>query len=206
MKKWLIAGSIVAAVSVALAAWADPSDDDSNDRPGRGSQFGRGPDAGGMPPLEKILDNPEIVDRLGLSEEQRTQLRTTLYEGRKRVIRLQADQKLADLEVRHLLSQDNPDEAAVMSAVDAAGRLETDVRKARVAQVLALRKIVGDEKLRQLREEGRERRHQFREDRQGRGRGEGEGRGLRGQGRGRDGEGPAWMGEETMPPPPEAEE
>ena len=58
----------------------------------------------------------------------------------------------AEAEVRRLMQADNPDRAAIMKAVDAAGAAHLAVRKAQIEERLAFREIAGPDASRKARE------------------------------------------------------
>jgi Spy/CpxP family protein refolding chaperone len=200
MKNWIYILSGTTAVSLAVAAWAEPGF-------GRGAGGRQGPPRQG-PDVERILDNPRAARDLGLTEEQLHQIREARYEAEKKIIAQRAEHDLARLEVRRLLQQNSPDEAAVLKAVEEEGRLATELKKLRIQQRFSMTSIVGPEKFRELR--GRW------QDRPGDGRGFGPGSGgspdgdrprferrNRRESSGQDGS-PPWM-RNRMPPPEEDE-
>lgn len=212
MQKTLTALSAAAILALAAAAWAEP------DR-GHGREFKQGHGPGGDPArmLMRAVEDSEMATKAGITDEEVTKIKDALYEGRKKVIELKADEDLAQLELQRLLDSETAASEEVLKAVENAGRIRTDLHKARVQQMLGVRDILGPEKAKKVRElvrsEYRERKHlrgaapgEGRGDRLGKGPGEGRGEFRRGEGRhheGEDDDGPPWMRDEM--PPPEAE-
>jgi Spy/CpxP family protein refolding chaperone len=96
------------------------------------------------------VDPVELQERLGLSEEQATQLREIHSEQRKAGIRQQADMRIARMELEELLMADTVDEKAVAAKVDQISRLQDKALRARVDTRLAVRKILSPEQAREL--------------------------------------------------------
>ncbi|MFH0907415.1 MAG: periplasmic heavy metal sensor [bacterium] len=180
MKNWLIASGVAA--SLALAAVVCAGQEHHGDGPGLGGGAG-GPGGGRGGGLQAILDNEEIVKKLGITDAQVKAVREAGYERQKVMISLRADAELAQLDVKKLMDQDTPDTEAVMKALDTVGRLETEIRKEGVRNQLRIREIIGTDTARKLRDIMRERKGREGGDRQGkRGPGQGKGRGPGPQG------------------------
>ena len=100
--------------------------------------------------MTRALDNPKLVEKLGLDSEQVKSLRELGYEAKKRDIDLRAAAAQARLEIRRLLSQDEPNEEAVMSAIDQAGAATTALQKSHIKHMLEGRAVVGNETWRKM--------------------------------------------------------
>lgn len=103
---------------------------------------GRGPRG---PGLSAMLENEQVVEKLGLTPDQVTALRERADTAEKTLIKLRAEVELAEVEVRRLLRDEKPDRAAVMKAVEAAGAAQLALRKAIIEERLAFREIAGPE-------------------------------------------------------------
>ena len=99
----------------------------------------------------RFLHNPEVMQKLGLSEQEAETLRTLGYEARKKQIELDAELQEARLELHHLLGADEPDENQVMNALEEAAEADLAVRKAQVKHLLEVRRILGPEKWKKVR-------------------------------------------------------
>jgi len=108
---------------------------------------GRGRDA----MLEKILDNPELVQKLGLSEKQVAGLKEGMFEMRKEQIRLQADLKLAALEQAKLVQDPDASEADIMEAVEKTGGIRTEIAKLHMRRLIMVRKTLTAEQQEKVR-------------------------------------------------------
>jgi Spy/CpxP family protein refolding chaperone len=143
MNAWMKTSMLALAVT-ALTATAQP--DGGPGGPGKGMEKMRhGPDLG------RMLDNEEVVQKLGLTADQVTALKARFAEAEKTLIKLRADAQLAEADVRRLMQDDTVDRAAIMKAVEAAGAAQLAVRKAMIEERLAFREIAGPDAAKKVR-------------------------------------------------------
>lgn len=189
MKKVLLLVTIltVGAASLVLAKPGGPQG------PGGKNRGDRGPEK--MDPamiVQRIANNPEKAAKLGVTEEQIEKLEDIILKQEKRKIQLKANADKARVDLRQLMKQDEPDQEAVMAAVDAVGAAQTELRKAEIGTLLKVKRILGADTVKALRKEGRkmarEKKQQFQE-RRGKQERRGDGEGRRGGGPG----GPPWQ-------------
>lgn len=98
----------------------------------------------------------EHAEQLGLDEETLAAIRTIVDASRKRGEELREELHQARLHMRQLLSQEKPDETAVMQQADIIGALELAERKNRLRALLQIRAFLTPEQrqaLLQLHEE-----------------------------------------------------
>jgi Spy/CpxP family protein refolding chaperone len=188
MKSKVIVLCVAGVLALAALAFAQPGPG-----PGAGGRGAGGPGGsrGGFGPgmgAEMLAHNPDLAKELGVTDEQIAALKTASYAHEQQTIKLRADFEAAQLEVRKLMEADTPDKAAVLAAVENAGKAGTELRKAQVSHMLQVREIVGKDVTKKLRAELRERMKERREERGGAG--WGPGRGPRGPGMGRGPGGP----------------
>lgn len=181
-------GLAVAALLTAGAAGAQG--------PGDGPGF-----AGHRPPMEQALgprgdhgrwwNNPRIVEKLKLTDDQRKAMDGILQQHREKLIDLRANLEKAELVMEPLMRDDQPNETAILAQIDKVAQARADLEKANARFLLALRGKLTPDQWKQV--------QAFRNDREeGRhGWGEGERRGPGGEGRGR---GPG-DGRPMAPPP-----
>lgn len=150
MKKWMI---VCAAVSVFVAGgtvWAM----ERGERGGpekRGCEmrnFGPGPGGG----MNWLVRNEEAAKKLGVTEDQLSQLREITYQGEVQQIRGRADLEIAQIELRRLIDSAKPTEEAIGQAVDKISALEAQLQKARIGEMLKMRQILGEETLGKIRD------------------------------------------------------
>ncbi|HVP37534.1 MAG TPA: Spy/CpxP family protein refolding chaperone [Terriglobales bacterium] len=89
---------------------------------------------------------------LGLTPEQKEKIRSIVFEGRKEQIRLQSDLKIGRLQLRELMTQDNPDKFKIDKMIDDIGAIRTRMQKARVERMLSMRDILTKEQIQSLKE------------------------------------------------------
>jgi Spy/CpxP family protein refolding chaperone len=106
-----------------------------------GPRFGRGHDALPM----------EVLDQLDLTAAQRAKVSSLRDEAERSGIRLEADLRIAELDLRKLLEADSPDPREVEEAIERVGELHTQMRKTRVAAWLAVRSTLTAEQRAKLR-------------------------------------------------------
>ena len=137
-KIWSI---VVAAGMVAGVALAQ------GPRQGEHERFGPGPKGPGMGHgvFERLLEHPEVMEKIGLTEEQKEILTNEGYELRKAGVQLHADMELAAMEQARLLMADEVDEDAVMAAVEKTGRIRTEGAKLRMKMLLLVKNTLTEE-------------------------------------------------------------
>jgi Spy/CpxP family protein refolding chaperone len=89
---------------------------------------------------------------LGLTPEQKEKIRSIAFEGKKEQIRLQSDLKIANLELRELLTQEKLDKVKINKKLDEIGALRTKLQKARVERMMAFRDVLTKEQIQSFRE------------------------------------------------------
>jgi len=89
---------------------------------------------------------------IGFSSEQKIKIRTLALEGKKGQIRLSSDLKIAHLELRELMQQDNLDKAKINKKLDEIGALRTKLQKAKFERKMALREVLTKEQLQTFKE------------------------------------------------------
>ncbi len=87
-----------------------------------------------------------------LSPEQKEKIRSTALEGRKDEIRLSSDLKIAHLELRELMQQDDLDKAKINRKLDEIGDLRTKLQKAKFERKMVIREVLTKEQLQTIRE------------------------------------------------------
>jgi Spy/CpxP family protein refolding chaperone len=94
----------------------------------------------GPPPFEDVLERN--AERLGLDDATRAKVRAVADEARPEGDRLREEVRAAHREMRTLLGQDTPDEAAVLAQADRIGQAETALQKQRLRTMLAIRALL----------------------------------------------------------------
>lgn len=92
----------------------------------------------------------EIAGTLGLTAAQKTEVADTVYQSKEKRIAIKASGASARLRLEHLLTQTTVDERAVMKALDEVNTASADLRRNRIEQILAIRKVLSPEQWSQL--------------------------------------------------------
>lgn len=178
---------------------------------GPGGGPGMGPGFGShRPPMERAFqfdgargqfwNNPRIVEKLKLTDEQRKGMDGILQEHKIKLIDLHANVEKAELEMQPLMRADDPNENAILAQIDKIAQARAELEKANARFLLALRGKLTADQWKQV--------QQFREDR-GQERGgwdrDGHGAGMRGQGGQFHRQGPPPAGGPQGAPPPPAQ-
>jgi Spy/CpxP family protein refolding chaperone len=97
------------------------------------------------------LPPPEVIERLNLSEAQRTKLDDLLDTERRKTIRTEGDLRIAELDLQKRVESDKPDTDAIDEAIARLGGLRTELLKARVATLVAFRGLLTTDQRSKLR-------------------------------------------------------
>jgi Spy/CpxP family protein refolding chaperone len=132
------------------------------DGPERGERRPGGPRGGmggmrhhemmGMDPIVFAVSRPQVVEKLGLSDEQKEKLKAVTdrakdgREGMKKV-------REATMKQFDLMKADKVDEAAVMKAIDEVFELRKQMAKDQVRRVIEIKAILTPEQIAKAREE-----------------------------------------------------
>lgn len=144
--------------------------------PGYGPGFGTH-----MPPMERafgpfglhgrLWNDPVIIERLKLTDDQRKAMDAILLDHREKLIDMRANVEKAELGLQPLIQADQPNESAILAQIDKVAQARADLEKANARFLLALRaKLTPDQwkALQTLRAERHDRR-MMRQDRPRRG-------------------------------------
>ena len=114
------------------------------------------------PPMERAFrfdgthgqfwNNPRIVEKLKLTDEQRKEMDAILLEHRGKLIDLRATEEKAELEMQPLMSADEPNETAILAQIDKIASARAELEKANARFLLALRAKLTPEQWKEVRE------------------------------------------------------
>jgi Spy/CpxP family protein refolding chaperone len=102
--------------------------------------------------LDRLVNNPHVVEKIGLSEAQVQTLRQAGEQIRKELQRIKAEREVASLDQARRMLDDSIDEAAVMANVEKIGKLNTDIAKLKMKQLIVLRQTLTPEQLGRMKE------------------------------------------------------
>jgi Spy/CpxP family protein refolding chaperone len=158
MRCFKLAGSVIALLAgLAVAGFAQP--------PPGGPPPGGGPGPFGGPPPGRGPDRfiEEHAAELGLDDETLEAIEQIVDESREQGRELSEELRGMHREMRDLLSQDTPDESAVMQQADAIGKAETELHKHRLGALIRIRALLTAEQREELSRIREETRGQWRE-------------------------------------------
>ncbi len=101
--------------------------------------------------LKALVNNPEIAEKIGLTDVQRDTLAEIFYSTEEDMISLKSELERQKLKLRRLLSQENPDEKEILKVAERIGEIRKDMKKRELREVLAVRKVLTKEQWNKLR-------------------------------------------------------
>jgi Spy/CpxP family protein refolding chaperone len=137
-------------------------------------------------------NNPKVVERLKLTDEQRKTFDGILLDHRAKLIDLRASLEKAELTLEPLMSNDPPNEAKILAQIDKVAQARAELEKANAGFLLAIRAKLTPEQWKQV--------QAFRANH------EREGRGREERGQGHGGQRPGGQHHQAHPPAPPAAE
>jgi len=102
--------------------------------------------------IEALITNEELQEDIGLKKEQKEQIRKIHFEIQKKLVNLTKDRELKEIELRELLSEENPDMTKIENIVREISSLEAEIKLTRIRQLLELKKMLTEEQLNKLRD------------------------------------------------------
>lgn len=103
-------------------------------RPPMEQAFVGGPGLGG-----RWWDNPRVVDKLKLTDDQRKAFDQILLDHREKLIDLRANVEKAELAMEPLVQADQPNESSILAQIDKVAQARAELEKANARYLLALR-------------------------------------------------------------------
>lgn len=130
---------------------------------GKGGMHGLGPGTH----LKFLLSHPALAEKAGLTKEEISSLRTMMFEHRSEMIDLEARAERARLALEKAKTADKPDLKAVEKAIDEIHSIDAEIEKAKFRHQQAIRSIIGDERLEEIRSQAIKAVGEFRRERWG---------------------------------------
>jgi protein CpxP len=101
------------------------------------------------PPMERAMgsrgdhgrwwNNPKLIEKLKLTDEQRKAMDDILQQHREKLIDLRASVDKAELEMEPMVRADQPNESAVLAQIDKVAQARAELEKANARFLFALR-------------------------------------------------------------------
>jgi Spy/CpxP family protein refolding chaperone len=130
----------------------------------RGGEM-RGGDRMGMTPMGAPFGmwwkNPDVAQKIGLTDDQAQRIDKTFQEHRLRLIDLHADLEKQETLLQPLVDADQPDESKVMAQVDKVAQARAALEKSNASMMLAIRRVLSAEQWKKLQERSPGRKHGF---------------------------------------------
>jgi len=122
---------------------------------------GDGPGFGDhRPPFERALgaqgdhgrwwNNPKMVEKLKLTDEQRKGMDDTMLQHRETLIDLRGSLEKAELALEPMMGEDQPNESGILAQIDRVAQARAELEKANARFLLAIRSKLTPEQWKQL--------------------------------------------------------
>ena len=128
----------------------------------QGPETMEGPGFGHRPPIERAFgghgiegrwwNNPKIVERLKLTDDQRKAFDQILLDHREKLIDLRANVEKTELAMEPLVQADEPNESAILAQIDKVAQARAELEKANARYLLALRSKLTPDQWKQVQE------------------------------------------------------
>lgn len=102
--------------------------------------------------VDKFITNPRVAEKLGLTEDQIAQLKTTSEQSQARQEELMKAMQEAGKKQAEYMTADSVNEADVMTAIEETGKIRTEMAKLKTMELMNLQKILTQEQREKLRE------------------------------------------------------
>jgi periplasmic protein CpxP/Spy len=153
MKRMLAVGMAVAMATLLTMGGAAGAQAPSTPLPGGG--FGDGH----RPPMERALgfggrfwNNPNIVAKLGLTDDQRKAMDDIFLQHRETLVDLRGSLEKAELALEPLMKADQPDEGKITAQIDQIAQARAELEKANARFLLAIRAKLTPDQWKQVQE------------------------------------------------------
>jgi periplasmic protein CpxP/Spy len=134
-----------------LAVNAPPPFEPMQGPGGGGGGMDRGPMSPHRPPMERAFrmgprgrwwDNPDVVQKLGLSADQQKKMDDIFLQSRLKLIDQHASVEKEEAILEPLLSAEQPDETRILAQIDKVAQSRAELEKANARMLLGLRSVL----------------------------------------------------------------
>jgi len=141
------------------AEWGSRRNGDWGSAFGRGDMgFGGARSTGALAQAERALNNPQIRQQLGISDQEATKLEQQVTDFQKTMVQDRANLDIQRIDLQSLLAAENPDRSAVDDQLQKVSDAQLAVRKSAVNFALTLKQEITPEQRQKIRDFLRERR------------------------------------------------
>ena len=137
----LIAGGLLAGIGMAQAPGGGPGIGFGDHRPPMERSFG---DHG------RWWNNPEMVGKLKLTDDQRKAMDDTLQQHRETLVDMRGALEKAELELEPMMKQDQPNESQILAQIDKVAAARAEMEKANARFLLAIRSKLTPDQWKQM--------------------------------------------------------
>ena len=151
---WVSSLGIATLLTAGAAAMAQAPDGGMGPGPG-GPGFGMH-----RPPMEQALglrgpggrwwNNPDMIQKLQLTDDQRKAMDQILLDHREKLIDMRAAVEKAELGLEPMLSDDQPNESQILAQIDKIAQARAELEKANARFLLAIRSKLSPDQWKQL--------------------------------------------------------
>ncbi|HUR36862.1 MAG TPA: periplasmic heavy metal sensor [Terriglobales bacterium] len=107
---------------------------------------------GGMPGGGKWWKNSDMVQAVGLSDDQVTRMEKIFQDYRLKLIDQHAALQKEELQMEPLIESDSPDEAKIVAQIDRVANARASLEKSNALMMLGIRKVMSAEQWKKLQE------------------------------------------------------
>jgi Spy/CpxP family protein refolding chaperone len=148
-------GMAIAGVLLAWTAFAQDPTSAAGGSGGPGGGFGEH-----RPPFERAMggmgehgrwwNNPNVVDRLKLTDTQRKAMDDTLQQHKETLVDLRGSLQKAELELEPMMKDDQPNESQILAQIDKVAQARAELEKANARFLLAIRSKLTPDQWKQM--------------------------------------------------------
>src|ERR1700677_3337440 len=95
-------------------------------------------------------NNPEIAERLELTDAQRKSMDDTMQQHRETLVDLRGSLEKAELELEPMMKQDQPNESEILAQIDKVAQARAELEKANARFLLAIRSKLTPDQWKQM--------------------------------------------------------
>ena len=129
----MLAGGLLAATGMAQAPGGGPGVGFGDHRPPMERSFGAQGDHGHW------WNNPQMIEKLKLTDDQRKAMDDTLQQHREKLVDLRGTLEKAELALDPMMKQDQPNEGQILAQIDTVAQARAELEKANARFLLAIR-------------------------------------------------------------------
>jgi Spy/CpxP family protein refolding chaperone len=104
-------------------------------------------------PHGRWWNNPQVAEKIGLTEEQRKKMDDIFQQHRLKLVDLDANLKKEEIQMEPLVNADQPDEAKLLAQIDRVAQARAELEKANARMLLGIRRVLTADQWKKLQEE-----------------------------------------------------